>query len=197
MTKQQKQFITDIYKLCKQYGRAYDNICPIAVTAQAVNESRWGQSLLARDYHNYFGLKASSTWQGKTAKLKTKEEYKKGHLVTVYATFRAFDDMPQGVEGYYKFINTKRYANLKNLSDPLQYLTNIRQDGYATSYTYVQNVYQTVVSIKNYLTALDVIDGEWGNGEERKLRLTMKGYDYRTVQNIVNEIVRESNVLDV
>lgn len=32
----------------------------------------------------------------------------------------------------------------------------------------------------------EVINGAWGNGENRKNRLTQAGYDYRTVQDIVN-----------
>lgn len=34
--------------------------------------------------------------------------------------------------------------------------------------------------------AEEVIAGQWGNGEDRKKRLTAAGYDYNAVQNIVN-----------
>lgn len=37
--------------------------------------------------------------------------------------------------------------------------------------------------------AREVIVGKWGNGEERKNRLTQAGYDYNAVQNRVNELV--------
>lgn len=37
--------------------------------------------------------------------------------------------------------------------------------------------------------AQEVIEGKWGNGEERKKRLSEAGYDYQTVQYIVNSIV--------
>lgn len=37
--------------------------------------------------------------------------------------------------------------------------------------------------------AQEVIQGKWGNGEDRKNRLTQAGYDYTAVQNKVNEIV--------
>lgn len=39
--------------------------------------------------------------------------------------------------------------------------------------------------------ALEVLNGEWGNGTARRRRLTAAGYDYRTVQNRVNEIDAE------
>ena len=37
--------------------------------------------------------------------------------------------------------------------------------------------------------ANEVLQGKWGNGEDRKKRLTQAGYDYQTVQNIVNQKV--------
>lgn len=37
--------------------------------------------------------------------------------------------------------------------------------------------------------ALEVINGQWGNGEERKNRLINAGYDYNAVQHRVNEIL--------
>ena len=38
--------------------------------------------------------------------------------------------------------------------------------------------------------AREVIRGLWGNGTERKKRLTEAGYDYRAVQHRVNELLR-------
>ena len=35
--------------------------------------------------------------------------------------------------------------------------------------------------------AYEVIRGDWGNGEERKYKLTQAGYDYDTIQKIVND----------
>ena len=37
--------------------------------------------------------------------------------------------------------------------------------------------------------AREVINGNWGNGQERKNRLRAAGYDYGIVQNIVNKIL--------
>ena len=37
--------------------------------------------------------------------------------------------------------------------------------------------------------AREVIQGQWGNGDDRKNRLTAAGYDYNAVQNRVNEIL--------
>lgn len=37
--------------------------------------------------------------------------------------------------------------------------------------------------------ALEVINGLWGNGEERRQRLQAAGYDYAEVQTMVNRIL--------
>lgn len=39
--------------------------------------------------------------------------------------------------------------------------------------------------------AVEVIQGKWGNGNERKKRLTAAGYDYTSVQKIVNSILKK------
>lgn len=42
--------------------------------------------------------------------------------------------------------------------------------------------------------ANEVIQGKWGNGAERKNRLTKAGYDYRDIQNLVNQkLSKKSN----
>lgn len=198
----QRKFVIDIYNLCNRIGVAYNNICPIAVTAQACIESNYGRSTLSKNYHNYFGLKCGKNWKGKKASFKTKEEYKHCVLTTIVAEFRAYDSMEDGVKGYYEFVDTKRYANLKGVTDPNVYVHNIKEDGYATSYSYVSNVLNVVqnitpiVNVYNKLhnlntIAQEVIDGKWGNGENRKVLLTMYGYDYDLVQEKVNAILKD------
>ena len=39
---------------------------------------------------------------------------------------------------------------------------------------------------RDYLAALDVMNGKYGNGDDRIRRLTAACYDYNTVQNLVN-----------
>lgn len=38
--------------------------------------------------------------------------------------------------------------------------------------------------------AREVINGKWGNGADRKKRLLSAGYDYKTIQKRVNELLR-------
>ena len=43
--------------------------------------------------------------------------------------------------------------------------------------------------------AQEVIDGKWSNGEERKNKLEKAGYDYKTVQNKVNELLKPPEIV--
>ena len=42
----------------------------------------------------------------------------------------------------------------------------------------------------NYVAAMDVMAGKYGNGEERRARLTAAGYDYWAVQHLVNGLAK-------
>lgn len=52
---------------------------------------------------------------------------------------------------------------------------------------YSKNNENTVVKKDNNQIADEVIQGLWGNGTDRKTRLTQSGYDYNTIQGIVNQ----------
>lgn len=123
-----------------------------AVIAQAIIESAAGTSGLAK-YHNYFGLKCGSSWKGASVNMKTKEEYTPGTLTTIRDYFRAYASMEEGVKGYYDFISTTRYKNLKTATDYKTYAQMLKADGYATSSTYVTTLCNTVT--KYNLTAWD------------------------------------------
>lgn len=47
------------------------------------------------------------------------------------------------------------------------------------------------VAKTNEEIAKEVLAGKWGNGAERKNKLTKAGYNYATIQAIVNELVRK------
>lgn len=52
--------------------------------------------------------------------------------------FRIFDNMEEGVKGYFELLQLPRYQNLKGITEPGRYLETIWADGYATSSVYVQ-----------------------------------------------------------
>lgn len=205
------EFIEQIAKCVKKYAYVYGIEVHSPIIAQAILESGWGKSGLASKYHNYFGLKCGSSWTGKSVNLRTSEEYEIGVHTQIRDNFRVFDDMESGIKGYFDFINYSRYANLKGVTNPETYVKNIKNDGYATSSKYVENLMKVIS--ENNLTRFDgkddeaekftgevlsgneiieilakrVIKGDYGNSQERKDKL---GVLYPIVQQRVNELCR-------
>ena len=206
------EFIEQFAAYVKKYAWAYGIAVHSPIIAQAILESGWGKSGLASNYHNYFGLKCGSSWKGKSVNMATKEEYKVGTLTNIRDNFRVYDSMEAGVKGYFDFINTSRYANLKGVKSPEEYVRRIKADGYATSSKYVDNIMRVIRD--NKLTRFDgngdsdmkkdeltgkvlsgkeiidilakrVIDGDYGVGTDRKKKL---GDLYPIVQKRVNEL---------
>ena len=164
------------------------------VIAQAVIESRYGESLLAKDYHNYFGLKCGSSWKGERVRLKTKEEYSKGTLTTIYDYFRVYPSMEAGVNGYFDFISTKRYSALKDCTTPKQYLNKIREAGYATSFTYVTT---NMNAVKKYnLTRFDNFE-PIGNPYREPVTNIKKGMCGNSIKWIQYELNRHGEDLKI
>ena len=208
------EFIEQIAKYVKKYAYVYGIEVHSPIIAQAILESGWGKSTLASKYHNYFGLKCGSTWKGKSVNMITKEEYKVGTMTSIRDNFRVYDSMEDGVKGYFEFINTRRYSNLKGVKSPEEYALRIKFDGYATSSEYVSNIMRVIYD--NKLTRFDrngdnnmkkeeltgkilsgdeiidilakrTINGDYGKGNARRKKL---GELYSVVQKRVNEMVR-------
>ena len=139
-----EKFIADIAGYVKKYAGLYGILVYSPVIAQAVLESGWGESRLASQYHNYFGLKCGTRWTGRSVNMRTQEEYREGTLTSVRDNFRVFDSMEEGVKGYFEFIQLERYRNLQGIRDPEEYLETIRADGYATSFSYVENCMKVI-----------------------------------------------------
>ena len=59
---------------------------------------------------------------------------------------------------------------------------------------YVGEITPDVPKKTNEELAKEVLDGKWGNGAERKRRLTQAGYDYMAVQKIVNKLCKPSKM---
>jgi len=201
---QAKAFIARIAPIIQEEAKARGYKVCSPIIAQACIESGFDTSLLSSKFFNYFGMKCGSSWKGKSVNMKTKEEINSA-LVSIRDNFRAYPDMISGVKGYFDFINTKRYANLKTAETPEEYLKRIKADGYATSSSYVNT---NMNCIRKYdlekwdwekpqeLKSLDeiakeVIAGKWGNGAERRRRLMVAGYNSSMVQARVNELLKK------
>lgn len=176
------------------------------VIAQAICESAWGQSQIMMKANAIFGIKAFSSWKGKVYNSKTKECYDGASYTTIDACFRAYDNLQDSISDYFDLITrSERYRKACVASSPLECITAIKNGGYATSPTYINTIMSIINS--NNLTKYDnvsqeimqdinidelakkVINGEYGNGDERKQKL---GDLYSKVQKRVNEILKNN-----
>ena len=202
MNTEQKNFIDTLKPLIVKYsGGKY---CVECILAQAILESAWGNSQLAKKYNNFFGMKTGKNWKGEKAELSTKEEIN-GKLVTINGSFRAYPDVESGIAGYFDFIKSKRYANLKKANNYVDYATKLKEDGWATSSSYTKSLINIVETyLKNEAKtptapvntgddfntiARYVIKGYYGNGHNVR-----SNNIYNDVQYIVNCILSRKSV---
>lgn len=165
---QQKAFIETIGPIIQKIGPKYGIVCPSAVIGQACLESAYGTSPKARQ-HNYFGLKfrpGRVKCSSGIFKDGSKEERSGGRVDSITDYWYAFADPEHGVEGYCQFLDVAIYANIKGVRDPETYLANIKEDGYATSSSYVANVMSVIRT--HDLKRFDNCAGE-NNGKEEKV----------------------------
>lgn len=188
--------------------------------AQFILESGCGKSELAQKANNCFGMKKSlsgntwsgSVWDGKSVYTKkTQEDDGTGKSCTITADFRKYPDIEKSIADHSAYLNGAkngsklRYSGLKGCKDYRKAAKIIKAGGYATSTTYVDklcsiirkwdltkyDVKQSTSSKKSVdKLAKEVIQGKWGNGDERKKKLTAAGYNYNAVQKRVNEMLK-------
>ncbi len=80
---------------------------PAAVTiAQAIEESAWGQSSLAAEYHNLFGIKGAGPAGSVT--LPT-QEYENGGWVTIDAQFAVYRNDAESIAGHAELLASSGY----------------------------------------------------------------------------------------
>ena len=146
MTKQ--EFIEAIAGYVKKYTPMFDiGVCS-PIIAQACLESAYGTSYKAQ-YNNFFGLKYRKdrvTCNSGVFNDGGSEQNPDGSYSSLSDSTKwyAFENIEMGVLGYFQFINISNYCNLKGVTDPYKYLQNIKEDGYATSLDYVDNVYAVI-----------------------------------------------------
>lgn len=182
---QAKQFIETIGPIIQEEAKARGYKVASAIVAQACIESGYNTSLLSMKYHNYFGMKCGSAWKGPSVNLATKEEYN-SQLVSIRDNFRAYPDMIAGVKGYFDFISTSRYANLKGAATAQEYLELIKRDGYATSSSYV-NTCMNVVNRYGLDTKFDVFYAPSYPVPTSTLKRGARGEDVKWLQKALKD----------
>jgi len=79
----------------KEYG-----ILPSVTIAQAILESSYGNSKLASEYNNIFGIKANEGYKGDFVTFETNENYED----VIVAAFRVYNNFDSSIEDHGKFL---------------------------------------------------------------------------------------------
>nr|WP_262350328.1 glucosaminidase domain-containing protein [Limosilactobacillus fermentum] len=137
------QFLLKIYQATldgwKEYG-----VLPSVTAAQAILESGWGQSALATEANNLFGIKGS--YNGQYVIMST-AEYGSGGYYYVNAEFRKYPSFYESVvdHGYFLYSNS-RYSNLLHQTSYATVTSLLQSDGYATSPKYASSLNNVITT---------------------------------------------------
>lgn len=126
--------------------------------AQGILESGYGNTELALNANNFFGMKcnlsgntwAGSTWTGESYTKQTKEQDAAGNEYTVTADFRKYPSIAESVGDHSAYLlgatngTKKRYEGLKGCLDARQAITIIKNGGYATDVAYIDKIMRII-----------------------------------------------------
>lgn len=136
--------------------------------AQGILESGYGNTELAKNALNFFGMKCSlsgnawdgSTWDGVSKYTKvTKEDDGKGNLYDETADFRKYNSIAESVGDHSAYLlgamngSKKRYEGLQGEKDTEKAITIIKNGGYATDTSYIDKIMRIIK--ENNLTQYD------------------------------------------
>ena len=138
----QKAWFNALYASAQQLARAND-LFPSVMMSQAIAESAWGQSELAKTGNNLFGVKADSSWTGAVVSRLTAE-----NTTATNQTVTGYRTEAEGRSGkpattfvlankgtpYYIYANFRKYASqAESLRD---YVTKIKTTVNGSTYRY-------------------------------------------------------------
>ena len=134
---------------------AKEGILPSITAAQAILESGWGSSELAKvPNNNLFGIKDSEDWHGEIVTVPT-QEYLNGDYITVNAAFRKYASWNDSVVDHAKFFTSTEwrkdnYRKVVNETDYRIAAQELKNAGYATDPSYPGKLIRLIEAYKLY-----------------------------------------------
>ncbi|WP_097025565.1 glycoside hydrolase family 73 protein [Clostridium peptidivorans] len=136
--------------------KAYGVLASITI-AQAILESSWGNSTLAKESKNLFGVKAIGGWRGEKKSYATYEYYN-GKKTLINDYFRVYNSFAESIDDHALFlVNNSRYNQhgFFSAKDYVGQANALQKAGYATAPDYAK---QLINLIKQYsLNKYDII----------------------------------------
>ena len=99
--------------------------------AQAILESGWGESTLAKQHNNLFGIKANSTWNGESVSLRG-------------SNWRAYGSWDESILDHSKLLQGTRYTKVLKAKDYKEACEEVRLAGYCTEEDYSQKLIKLI-----------------------------------------------------
>ena len=149
----QRQFLSAIKQ--GAMDGAKEGILPSITAAQAILESGWGSSELAKTpNNNLFGIKNSEDWHGEIVTVPT-QEYLNGDYITVNAAFRKYASWNDSVVDHAKFFTSTEwrkdnYRKVVNETDYRIAAQELKNAGYATDPNYPGKLIRLIEAYKLY-----------------------------------------------
>ena len=134
---------------------AKEGVLPSITAAQAILESGWGSSELAKaPNNNLFGIKDSEDWNGESVTVLT-QEYVNGGYITVNAAFRKYASWNDSVVDHAKFFTSTEwrkdnYRKVVNETDYRIAAQELKNAGYATDPGYAGKLISLIEAYKLY-----------------------------------------------
>lgn len=138
--KEQAQFINAALPEAMRI-QVTEGIPASAVLAMSIYESYYGQSRLAKEFNNFFGMKAFDNWTGpKAVGMPTRD-----NGVPTLANFRAYPDLSAGFDGYAQFLkDAGRYDRAFHSKTGLEFVGIVLHAGYCKDSTYLDAIRQII-----------------------------------------------------
>ena len=170
---------------------AKEGVLPSITAAQAILESGWGSSELAKaPNNNLFGIKDSEDWNGEIVTVPT-QEYVNGDYITVNAAFRKYTSWNDSVVDHAKFFTStewrkNNYRKVVNETDYRIAAQELKNAGYATDPSYAGKLISLIEAYKLYEwdavsnTTNSVLENEGVESQNPKADLAITGLNNAT-----------------
>ncbi|MDA2913174.1 glucosaminidase domain-containing protein [Acidobacteriia bacterium AH_259_A11_L15] len=133
------------------------------VLAQAILESGWGRSLLARRNKNLFGIKAHKRSQASDSAAFITTEYEAGKARRQKARFASYRSYDACLQDYARLLCRPRYARARAVvANPFAFATELQRAGYATDPRYARKLH--LLMRRYLLTQYDLSPGARAQG---------------------------------
>ena len=153
-----EQFIRDVWDhavaAAKELG-----LDPAVLVAQSALETGWGKKVIQAEdgsnSYNLFGIKASQSWEGESAVVRSLE-YREGIAALEQSRFRVYDSLASSFDDYVSFLTANpRYEHaLGKVADAREFVHELQDAGYATDPAYADKI-MGIVGRTSYESVVD------------------------------------------